>query len=76
MYITRWCPDCWRAKQFLDRHGLKVEEINIEEVPKAAEFVMRVNGGQRRVPPFELDGRTFSCSPFDSSLLKRQLGIA
>ena len=75
MYTTRWCPDCWRAKQFLKRHGLKFEEINIEEEPKAAEFIMRVNGGRRRVPTLELDGRTFNCSPYDSSLLKRELGI-
>lgn len=76
MYTTRWCPDCWRAKQFLKRYGLDFEEINIEKVPKAAEFIMRVNGGRRRVPTFELDARIFDCSPFDSSKLKRELGIS
>lgn len=76
MYTTRWCPDCWRAKQFLKRLGLDFEEINIEEVPDAAEFIMSVNGGRRRVPTFELDGRTFNCSPFDPSLLSRELEIA
>lgn len=76
MYTTRWCPDCWRAKQFLKRHGLDVEEINIEEVPDAAEFIMSVNGGRRRVPTFEMDGRTFNCSPFDPALLRRELEIA
>lgn len=75
MYTTSWCPDCWRAKQFLKRQGLEVEEINIEDVPKAAEFIMKANGGKRRVPTFEVEGRTFNCSPFDPSLLRRELGI-
>jgi mycoredoxin len=76
MYTTRWCPDCWRAKQFLKRQGLEFEEINIEDVPKAAEFIMSVNGGKRRVPTFELEGRTFYCSPFNPSRLRLELGIA
>jgi mycoredoxin len=76
MYTTGWCPDCWRAKQFLKRHGLEFEEINIEEVPKAAEFIMKANGGKRRVPTFEMDGRVFNCSPYDPSILKRELNIA
>lgn len=75
MYTTRWCPDCWRAKRFMHRHGLEFEEINIEEVPNAAEFLMSVNGGKRRVPTFEAGGRTFSCSPFDPDILRRELGI-
>lgn len=75
MYTTSWCPDCWRAKQFLKRQGLEVEEINIEDVPHAAEFIMSVNEGKRRVPTFEIGGRTFNCSPFDPSRLMRELGI-
>lgn len=75
MYTTRWCPDCWRAKQFLRRHGLKFEEVNIEEVPKAAEFIMSANGGKRRVPTFEVGDRIFNCSPFDPALLGRELGL-
>ncbi len=76
MYTTRWCPDCWRAKPFLREHGLEFEEINIEETPAVLEFVLRVNSGRRRVPTFELEGRTFICSPFDPSLLRRELGVA
>ncbi len=76
MYTTSWCPDCHRAREFLREHGLEFEEIDIEEVPDAVEFVMRVNSGKRKVPTFELEGRNFSCSPFDPSLLRRELGMA
>jgi|YelNatPaOPRAMG01_1025707.scaffolds.fasta_scaffold193419_2 mycoredoxin len=75
MYTTPWCSDCWRAKQLLKRHGVEFEEINIEETPGAAEFVMSVNGGKRRVPTFEFEGRVFSSSPFNPTQLKHELGI-
>lgn len=76
MYTTKSCSDCWRAKQLLKRHGIEFEEINIEESPEAIEFIMSVNGGKRRVPTLEFEGRVFSCSPFDPARLKRELGIA
>ncbi|MEJ2010043.1 MAG: glutaredoxin family protein [Acidobacteriota bacterium] len=73
IYTTPWCPDCWRAKQFLNRHGLQFEEINIEEIPGAAEFVEKANEGKRRVPTFEMEGRVFHCSPYDPVRLKSEL---
>lgn len=73
MYTTRWCADCWRAKRFLSERRVPVEEIDIEHDEQAAEFVRRVNGNRRRVPTFEIDGRTFHCSPFDPAKLEREL---
>ncbi|HET7100853.1 MAG TPA: glutaredoxin family protein [Terriglobia bacterium] len=75
MYTTTWCPDCWRAKQFLADHAIPVEEVNIEHVEGAAEFVIAANHGKRRVPTFEVDGRTFNCSPYDPEKLTLELGI-
>ncbi|MGH9469884.1 MAG: glutaredoxin family protein [Terriglobia bacterium] len=75
MYTATWCPDCTRAKQFLAAHGLAFEEINIEKTEGAAEFVIAANHGKRRVPTFEIDGRTFYCSPYDPEKLKRELKL-
>ena len=75
MYTTSWCPDCYRAKRFLKERGLPFDEINIEEAEGAVDFVMRVNQGRRRVPTFEVDGRTFHCSPYDPHKLVRELGL-
>lgn len=50
MYSTGWCGYCRRLKSQLDSAGIGYVEINIEEVPGAAEFVEQVNGGNQTVP--------------------------
>jgi glutaredoxin-like protein len=54
VYTTTWCPDCRMAKNWLDRHGIAYKEVNVETTPGAAEFVMSVNNGRRKVPTFAL----------------------
>jgi mycoredoxin len=75
MYTTTWCGDCRRAKRFLGERGLAYEEVNIEEQEGAAERVMSLNGGKRKVPTFEVGGRAFSLSPFDERRLAAELGL-
>jgi mycoredoxin len=75
VYTTSWCPDCHRAKRFLKERGLSFDEINIEQSEGAVEFVMNANQGKRRVPTFEVNGRTFHCSPYDPRKLSRELGL-
>jgi mycoredoxin len=75
MYTTKFCGDCYRAKWFLTERNVSFEEINIEKMPDAADFVLRANNGKRRVPTFEVDGRTFHCSPYDPDKLSRELGL-
>lgn len=50
MYSTTWCGYCKRLKSAFDREGVPFKEVNIEEDPAAAEFVMGVNGGNMTVP--------------------------
>jgi mycoredoxin len=50
MYSTTWCGYCRRLKSQMDREGIGYTEVNIEDVPDAAEFVMQVNGGNQTVP--------------------------
>lgn len=50
MYTTTWCGYCVRLKRFMDREGIAYREVNIEDDPDAAAFVMSVNGGNRTVP--------------------------
>jgi mycoredoxin len=75
MYTTTWCGDCRNAKRFLREHGVAFEEINIEEEAGAADYVMQVNDGKRKVPTFEVDGRAFNLSPYDERKLRAELGL-
>ncbi|CAM3884693.1 mycoredoxin [Nocardiopsis rhodophaea] len=50
MYSTPWCGFCKRLKSQLGREGIALDEVNIEQDPAAAEYVMNVNGGNQTVP--------------------------
>ena len=76
MYTTTWCGDCRNAKRFLNEQGLVFDEVNIEEEEDAAEYVMKINNGKRKVPTFEVDGRTFNLSPYDERKLRTELGLS
>lgn len=50
MYSTSWCGYCHRLKSQFDREGISYQVVDIEQDPKAAEYVMSVNGGNATVP--------------------------
>ncbi|MDM7831884.1 mycoredoxin [Cellulomonas edaphi] len=50
MYSTAWCGYCRRLKTQLDSEGIGYTEIDIEDVPDAAELVASLNGGNQTVP--------------------------
>jgi mycoredoxin len=50
MYTTTWCGYCRRLKRQLAADGIEMMEVDIEQDPTAAEFVMSVNGGYQTVP--------------------------
>lgn len=75
MYTTSWCPDCRMTKMFLAEKGIAYEEIDIEDTPGAADLVMRVNNGKRKVPTLDIDGRFIAVSPFNRRQLEEALGF-
>lgn len=61
MYTTSWCAFCRRLKSQLAAEGIEIAEVNIEEVPGAADYVMSVNGGFQTVPTVVFpDGSTMT----------------
>ena len=50
MYSTPWCGYCRRLKSQMDREGIAYSEVDIEQDPSAADYVMSVNGGNQTVP--------------------------
>ena len=63
MFSTTWCGYCRRLKGQLDREGIGYTEVNIEEVPKAADYVMQVNGGNQTVPTVVFPDGTAATNP-------------
>jgi len=62
------------AKRFLDQRGITYEEINIEATPGAAELVMTINHGKRKVPTFVVGPDAFHCSPYNQAILEEKFG--
>ncbi len=50
MYTTPWCAFCKRLKRQLAADGIEMAEVDIEQDPAAADYVMSVNGGFQTVP--------------------------
>ncbi|HST83835.1 MAG TPA: mycoredoxin [Kineosporiaceae bacterium] len=63
MFSTTWCGYCRRLKSQLDREGIGYTEVNIEEVPDAADYVMEVNGGNQTVPTVIFPDGTAATNP-------------
>ncbi len=56
VYTAPWCRDCREAKRFLAQHQIAYEEIDIEQVPGAADTVL-AHVGKRAIPQFVIDGK-------------------
>jgi glutaredoxin len=56
VYTAGWCRDCREAKRFLTAHSIPYKEIDIEDVPGAADEVL-AHVGKRAIPQFVLDGK-------------------
>ncbi len=63
MYSTTWCGYCRRLKNQLDREGIAYTEVDIEQHPEAADFVMKVNNGNQTVPTVLFPDGSASTNP-------------
>lgn len=63
MYSTPWCGYCRRLKGQLDREGISFMEVDIDQVPDAADVVMAVNGGTQTVPTITFPDGTVLTNP-------------
>ena len=70
VYTTPTCPACVQAKQFLDRKGVRYDEIDVARDRGAAEEMVR-RSGQMGVPVIEIGGRMIV--GFDADAIERAL---
>lgn len=57
IYSKNNCPFCVQAKNLLTLKGVQFEEIKVDEVPEARQFIMEA--GHRTVPQIYQDGKLF-----------------
>jgi len=72
VYCTPFCPYCTMAKEFLKKHNVKFEDIDVQE-NRAAAIEMIKKSGQNGVPVIDVDGKIIV--GFDEPALREALGI-
>ena len=75
MYTTPWCGFCRNLKKQLARDGIDMAEVDIEQDPAAAEFVMSVNGGNQTVPTIVLPDGTTLVNPSAAQVRERLAAV-
>ena len=63
MYTTPWCGYCKRLKGQLGREDITFDEVDIEQVPEAADIVEKANGGNQTVPTLVYSDGTAMTNP-------------
>jgi mycoredoxin len=74
MFTTTWCGYCVRLKRFFEREGIAYREVNIEEDPEAAAFVMSVNGGNQTVPTVRFPNGAALTNPSPAEIVAELAG--
>lgn len=73
LYCTTWCPDCRRARLFLEKHGIPYVEFNISKDRAAAQRVRDWTGGKEITPTFDIRGKILV--EYSEEKLAEALGI-
>jgi thioredoxin reductase (NADPH) len=73
LYGADWCPDCRRAKSYLNDNDIKFQYIDVEEHDWATGEIERINDGKRTIPTI-LVGDTWYVNP-DNATLRDALGL-
>ncbi len=74
-YCTDWCPDCTRARSFLDKQRVAYVAVDIEENPEGRAMVEELNHGMRSVPTIVFPDGTVLVEPSNAQLAKK-LGLS
>ena len=70
-YGVSWCWHCRRARNFLKKHNIPYEYINIDDDKQAEEFVLKVNNGMRSVPTIVFPDGKILVEPTNSQIKKK-----
>ncbi len=71
IYGTKWCPDCFQAKQVFERLKVPYTWIDIESDERAMAYVQEVNDGYQRVPTIVFPDGSILVEPGNKELEKK-----
>ena len=74
MYGAPWCPDCKRAKQFLNEQRIPYEWHDIDQDDAARDHVQQVNNGRQIIPTIIFPDGSILVEPSNAELADK-LGI-
>ncbi len=75
VYGTKWCPDCYRAKQVFGRLNVQYNWIDIEDDQDALAYVKKVNNGFHSVPTIVFPDGSILVEPGNKELEKKLAGV-
>jgi len=67
-YATKWCPDCTRARTFLEKRGLPLILVDINRDAEGRAYVQQVNNGNRSVPTIVFPDGSILVEPSNQAL--------
>lgn len=73
LYGADWCPDCVRAKSYLDNNEINYLFIDVDKYDWATQLVESINKGKRIIPTILINDVPYT-NP-DNSVLKEVLNI-
>lgn len=73
LYGADWCPDCRRAKAYLQNNGINYRHIEVDKHEWASEKVIEINKGKRIIPTILINDVPYS-NP-NNAVLKEVLKI-
>ena len=74
MFGAPWCPDCKRAKQFLNEQRIPYEWNDIDQDEEARGYVQQVNNGKQIIPTIIFSDGSILVEPSNAELADK-LGI-
>lgn len=72
MYCRTWCPDCMRARSWLDERGISYVEIDVDSDEMARQRAASLNDGRLHTPTFEIGDEI--CVDFKPDRLHELIG--
>ena len=73
LYGADWCPDCRRAKSYLQNNEIHFQFIDVDKYDWATDLVEEINKGKRIIPTIIINDTSYT-NP-DNSVLKEVLKI-